>query len=328
MGFDRIGRRVERRGRPAGGALLADFADVNLVTGISGLVDASPLFFRSHSIQIRLQSDQQDHIRYIVVDRRLASSLPLFGTYFEPGEAKPGTAPHCRRASKFDSVPDVDRVDDNGPIQVYDVTRLLGMHRCRRRTWARANGNQTRVLAAAIAVATVGFVACVGVEVGLGLPTGSSSRCIVGSMVLRHWSWRRPWSPIDVAPTVIGLGGTGTTAGDHRRRTRSGPPSGAVPSMADLRSPLTTGTRCGRVSGHTASSGSLLLVAGIIFALRVDIEAIGSSGSVLSDPSEHSEAAHRVRSCLGTLSAPAFCSTRKVSSLLGRSDHFPRLGPQ
>ncbi len=73
------------------GALLADFADLNFVTSISGLVNPGPLFFSSQFDHSDLSLIRQDRIRYIVVDRRLASSLPLFGTYFETGEAKPGT---------------------------------------------------------------------------------------------------------------------------------------------------------------------------------------------------------------------------------------------
>ncbi len=125
------------------GALVADFADVNLVTGISGLVDPGPLFFSSQFDHSDLSLIRKDRIRYIVVDRRLASSLPLFGTYFEPGEAKPATRLTAAELGKFDSIPGIDRVYDNGPIQVYDRVSPTGRFIDGvERTWGRGNGNR------------------------------------------------------------------------------------------------------------------------------------------------------------------------------------------
>jgi hypothetical protein len=68
-------------------------------------------------------------VRYVVVDHRLTTQLPVVGIYFEMGE--PDT---YRRASpidptalaKFDGVDGVHRVFDNGEIVIYDVGALTG----------------------------------------------------------------------------------------------------------------------------------------------------------------------------------------------------------
>ena len=108
------------------GALLADIGHINMVTGISGLVDASPLFFSGQFDSSELSLIRKDHIRYIVMDRRLASSLPLFGSYLSQGEAKPGTKLTIAELGKFDAVPGVSLVYDNGSIEIFDLSTLLG----------------------------------------------------------------------------------------------------------------------------------------------------------------------------------------------------------
>ena len=68
-------------------------------------------------------------IEYLVIDRRLSTSLPLVPFYYEEGEIFEG-----RHASpvtpdvlgKWDAAPDVERVYDSGDIQLYDVRGLAG----------------------------------------------------------------------------------------------------------------------------------------------------------------------------------------------------------
>ncbi len=108
------------------GALLADLGHVDPVTGISGQVNPSPLFFDPTIGPYETGLIREASIRYIVIDRRLASGLPLFGTYIEPGESKTPTRLTLAELDKFDSMPGVRRIYDNGPIQVYDLSALLG----------------------------------------------------------------------------------------------------------------------------------------------------------------------------------------------------------
>jgi Family of unknown function (DUF6541) len=71
---------------------------------------------------------RQAGIRYVLIDRRLSSALPLARFYYEEGEVFEG--PHKVPVSadvlaKWDAVGGVQRIFDSGPIQVYDVGRLV-----------------------------------------------------------------------------------------------------------------------------------------------------------------------------------------------------------
>jgi hypothetical protein len=71
---------------------------------------------------------RQGQVRYILVDRRLGRARPLIGVYFEDGEPATGTAAGRIPPSwldKFDSVPGVNRIYDNGDIRIYDLGGLL-----------------------------------------------------------------------------------------------------------------------------------------------------------------------------------------------------------
>jgi hypothetical protein len=66
-------------------------------------------------------------IDYVLVDRRLSSSLPLVGVYYERGEISGGrhaTPLDPAALAKFDGVPQISRIFDGGDIQIYDV-RLI-----------------------------------------------------------------------------------------------------------------------------------------------------------------------------------------------------------
>ncbi|MBF6555337.1 MAG: hypothetical protein IVW52_04090 [Acidimicrobiales bacterium] len=247
------------------GALVADFADVNLVTGISGLADPGPLFFSSQLDRSDLNLIRTDRIRYIVVDRRLASSPPLFGTYFEPGEAKPGTRITAAELSKFDSVPGIDRVYDNGPIQVYDLSRLLGvLPSPSSGPGAGATGTDSVVLAAAIAVAVVGFVR---VRRRRGKPRMTDRVFVrwlvvsmVGGMVLAAAT-----VPLHVSPTVIGLGGLAFLLVILLAGTRTRP-SSTIPSNGGSPQPVATRPAMRREEWAHTAVWIAILVAGIVLA--------------------------------------------------------------
>lgn len=61
-----------------------------------------------------------------MTDTRLTESLPLFGAYIAPGETGIPTRLTAAELEKFNSIPGVYRIYDNGAIQVYDLSRLLG----------------------------------------------------------------------------------------------------------------------------------------------------------------------------------------------------------
>ncbi len=67
-------------------------------------------------------------IHYVVVDQRMADSLPYDGIYVERGE--PDTFHHTtpfdlNAISKFNFMPHVSRVFDSGSIRIYDVSALV-----------------------------------------------------------------------------------------------------------------------------------------------------------------------------------------------------------
>ncbi|HYL40140.1 MAG TPA: hypothetical protein VET90_02420, partial [Candidatus Binatus sp.] len=69
-------------------------------------------------------------IRYILIDRRLSTSLPLVPFYYEEGEIFNGNhkAPvGAATLGKWDGVHIVDRVYDSGAIQIYDLALLDGV---------------------------------------------------------------------------------------------------------------------------------------------------------------------------------------------------------
>jgi hypothetical protein len=244
------------------GALLADLGDLNFVTNISGLTDPTPLFFSQHFDPYELSLIRKDRIRYIVVDRRLASSLPLFNSYIEPGEAKPGTRLTITELSKFDSVPGAKRVYDNGPIQVYDVSRLLGLSPFVRSSGSgdKVTGTDPVVLIAAIAVAIIWLVRARRRRPRLRITNQAVVRWIVGLMVF-GLVIAAATIPSHLPPTAIGLGGLAAVLVISLAATRTRPPSGAIPTSTGSRQPADTQPVSGRLQLGRAAGVGVLVVA-------------------------------------------------------------------
>jgi hypothetical protein len=141
------------------GGLLNDFGQVVPVTPLNGAGDPAPLFFDRQLTPSDISFIRKDHIRYIVTDTRLTEALPLFGAYIAPGETGRPTRLTAAELEKFNSIRGVYRIYDNGAIQVYDLSQLLG-----ERPFAvpshfvrsiRATGTDVVVLVLAILVAAV-----------------------------------------------------------------------------------------------------------------------------------------------------------------------------
>ena len=116
------------------------------MSGEAGQIDPELLFFEISLSLYDIYIIRKDDIRDIVVDDRLAQGLPLYGTYIAAGE--PARRLTLAELNKFNTYPFIKRIYDNGPIQVYDTTRLLVPSARRRRraplregpvlTWASA----------------------------------------------------------------------------------------------------------------------------------------------------------------------------------------------
>jgi hypothetical protein len=139
--------------------LLNDFGQVDPVTPLNGSDSPAPLFFDPYLTPSDIALIRKDHIRYIVTDTRLTEGLPLFGTYIAPGETGRPIRLTAAELEKFNSAPGVYRIYDNGAIQVYDLSQLLGerplvVPRYSVRS-IRATGADVAVLVLAILVAAV-----------------------------------------------------------------------------------------------------------------------------------------------------------------------------
>jgi hypothetical protein len=106
--------------------LLNDFGEVDPVSPINGSASPAPLFFGQRLTPSDISIIRKDDIRYLVTDTRLTEGLPLFGAYIAPGETGHPTRLTAAELGKFNSIPGVYRIYDNGAIQVYDLSRFLG----------------------------------------------------------------------------------------------------------------------------------------------------------------------------------------------------------
>jgi hypothetical protein len=109
------------------GALAAGVGHLAPVTGIGGGVNVGPLYFDRSFGPFDLSVVLGGDIRYLLVDQRLAAGRPVYGVYFEPGETPTPQRLSAGELSKFARIPGVRRVYDNGPIQIYDLSTLLGL---------------------------------------------------------------------------------------------------------------------------------------------------------------------------------------------------------
>jgi hypothetical protein len=108
--------------------LMDTYGDQDIVTHLAYTIDITPVFFSGQFDSEDLSLLRQARVRYLVVDLRLSTSVPLLGYYYEVDE--PGafhhTSPISRTAlTKFNSVPQINRVFDNGNIVIFDTGAFL-----------------------------------------------------------------------------------------------------------------------------------------------------------------------------------------------------------
>ena len=117
IGTDRINRM-----------LMLSYGHQRIVTGLKDKVDVAPVFYSSRLGPKEMAILRQARIRYLVVDLRLSTSLPLLGFYFEEGEVGSFrlTSPISRAVlAKFNTIPQIYRVFDSGNIVIYDVRAFV-----------------------------------------------------------------------------------------------------------------------------------------------------------------------------------------------------------
>ena len=112
--------------RVSGGLAAATGRQFNVMNVSTG-IDASRLILDAEFGQADVDLITAARIEYVIVDLRLSNGLPNEDVYIENGEfgGEDRTAPVKAAAlTKFNSVPGVDRVYDNGSLLVFDVRSL------------------------------------------------------------------------------------------------------------------------------------------------------------------------------------------------------------
>lgn len=118
---------------PSGSRIVGDRVGSDLLASKAGVwpvmkgngVSAPPLYFADTFGLTEQDIARSLKLRFLYVDRRLATHLPHFGSYFESGE--PGNG-HLllteAQLAKFDHVPGIKEVYRHGPISIYDLKDL------------------------------------------------------------------------------------------------------------------------------------------------------------------------------------------------------------
>jgi hypothetical protein len=106
--------------------LMSTYGDQRVVTRLDDNVDVSPIFYSPQLDPNDIGLIDYGKMRYLVVDLRLSTSLPLIGFYFENDQP---TAPISREAlTKFNTISPLDRLFDSGNIIIYDTGELFNGH--------------------------------------------------------------------------------------------------------------------------------------------------------------------------------------------------------
>ena len=112
--------------RVSGGLAAATGRQFNVMNVSTG-IDASRLILDPEFGQADVDLITAARIQYVIVDLRLSNGLPNEDVYIENGEfgGQDRTSPvKVAALTKFNSVPGVDRVYDNGSLLVFDVRNL------------------------------------------------------------------------------------------------------------------------------------------------------------------------------------------------------------
>ena len=111
--------------------LMGVYGDQYLVTQIGDNVDITDVIFDANFSKYDVQLLQKGQVHYLSIDMRLSTLFPQDGFYYEQGEPLPIDAkgdqtpinPVC--LTKFDGVPQINRLFDSGNIAIYDTGGLI-----------------------------------------------------------------------------------------------------------------------------------------------------------------------------------------------------------
>lgn len=103
--------------------LLASYGRQRPITTLGDEIDISSALFSPSIGNYEATALEHAFTDYILIDLRLTTALPVQGVYFEGGESDIIHAQPPLRAdlTKFDELPKVSRVFDNGALIIYDI---------------------------------------------------------------------------------------------------------------------------------------------------------------------------------------------------------------
>lgn len=107
------------------GLLLGSYGELDPVIGNIRGIPVTEVFFSKKFNRNDRTVIVHDAIDYIVVDRRLGHSLPVDGYYYDRDEPRAHERTNAIAGAslrKFNSIPRINRIYDNGPIVIYDTT--------------------------------------------------------------------------------------------------------------------------------------------------------------------------------------------------------------
>lgn len=108
--------------------LMSAYGNQYIVTSLADKINVTPVFFSPGLGPNEISILQRAGVQYLVVDLRLSTALPAVGFYFdldEPGAFKYTTPIDRQALTKFNTMPQIDRVFDSGDIVIYDVEGLI-----------------------------------------------------------------------------------------------------------------------------------------------------------------------------------------------------------
>ena len=103
--------------------LMNTYGEQRSVTDLADSVDVYPLFYSTRFDNADIALLQAGQIRYLVVDTRLSTALPLEDTYFQ--DDVPQSIISREVLTKFNTVAQINRLFDSGNIVIYDTGALL-----------------------------------------------------------------------------------------------------------------------------------------------------------------------------------------------------------
>jgi hypothetical protein len=104
--------------------LMGSFGQQTMIYGGSNGLNTSPIFLAPQLKNSDFRNITINEIRYLVIDERITQGPPLFGYYFENWEQQvaPSRVPvDPAMLDKFNHIPGVNRIFDNGNIRIYDI---------------------------------------------------------------------------------------------------------------------------------------------------------------------------------------------------------------